>query len=169
MKSTTWNALLALVVIGVVFSLGCPQQGADRPKTFPVSGTVTLNGQPVEGAIVTFVPTAGGKGATGRTDASGKYTLTTFASGDGAVPGQYNVKIVKFETTGTEAAAGPGGAEMDEEAYTAAQDAAQEGGEEEAAGAPKNLLPEKYADPATSGLKATVKEGDNTIDFALEG
>jgi hypothetical protein len=34
--------------------------------------------------------------------------------------------------------------------------------------APKNLLPEKYADQKTSGLTATVKEGDNSFDFPLE-
>jgi len=46
--------------------------------TVPVTGTVTLDGKPVEGAAVSFAPkTKGCRAAFGRTDASGKFKLTT--------------------------------------------------------------------------------------------
>ncbi len=61
------------------------------------SGTVTFDGKPVDGATVTFIPTEGKiQPATGRTDAQGKYSLTTFRSGDGAQPGAYQVTVTKY-------------------------------------------------------------------------
>jgi hypothetical protein len=141
--------------------LGCAQEGVDRPATYPVTGTVTHNGEPVAGATVTFVSGAGGRSAAGVTDASGKYSLTTFKSGDGAALGQYGVKIVKYEGGTGDAPGGageplePGGVEPVEGAEEAEQEL-------------KNLLPEKYAEPSTSGLNATVAEGDNVFDFPLE-
>lgn len=158
MKRYGW---VTLIVVGIALVAGCPEQGADRPKTVPVSGTVTYNDAPVEGATVTFVPSGSGKAATGITDASGKYTLGTFASDDGAVPGSYGVKIVKFKSAPR---ADDGVEDMDSEAYDAAQ---QAGGAEEPAEA-ENELPEKYADPKTSGFEATVAEGQtDPVDFAL--
>ena len=38
---------------------------------------------------------------------------------------------------------------------------------EQAAAAPRSSVPQKYQDPKTSGLTATVNEGPNTRDFAL--
>ena len=151
---------LTLLVIGIGLSIGCPQ-GSDQPAISPVTGTVTQGGTPVAGATVTFVPTGDGPSAAGVTDASGKYTLSTYAGGAGAVPGQYGVKIVKFETPDD---AGGGGVGIDSKEYEAAQ---QAGAAAEAA-EPKNLLPAKYADPATSNLTATVDEGNNTIHFPLD-
>jgi hypothetical protein len=58
-----------------------------------VSGTVSLAGQPLDGAMVTFYPEAkDGKKATGKTDANGKYTLKT-GEADGAAVGKYRVTI----------------------------------------------------------------------------
>jgi len=165
MNKATLYACCALVMVGMVLSLGCPQQGSDQPATYVATGTVTQGGSPLEGATVTFVPTASGNSATGITDASGKFTLTTFASGDGAVPGQYGVKIVKYEGGGTDAAAGAGGAAPGE------MPADYGGAVEEESSEPANLLPEKYADPNTSGLTASVTDdpSQNVFDFPLEG
>ncbi len=62
-------------------------------RTAPVSGIVTLDGQPLTGATITFVPTAGGGPAVGKTDVSGRYTLTTFEEGDALAPGTYSVTV----------------------------------------------------------------------------
>ena len=43
-----------------------------------------LDGRPVEGASIQFVPPDGGRGAFGTTDQDGYYTLSTFKEGDGA-------------------------------------------------------------------------------------
>jgi hypothetical protein len=81
------NLLAALAL--VPFILGC---GGPRPVK--VSGTVTLNGQPVEGAMVQFVPVKdGGRPATGLTTADGGFNLTTIENHDGALPGDYKVVI----------------------------------------------------------------------------
>ena len=159
MNKMALGNLLAVVLLGSVLGLGCGgQQDADRPNTVPVSGTVTHNGQPVEGATVAFQSAGGSRGAIGVTDAGGKYTLTTFESGDGAVPGAYQVKIFKYKIEISEAAA-----DQESDDYVPPAE-----GEE--APQAENLLPPIYADPTTSGLTATVSEsGDNTFDFPLEG
>ena len=159
MNKMALGNLLAVVLLASVLGLGCGgQQGADRPKTVPVSGTVTHNGEAVEGATVAFQSADGSRGAVGVTDAGGKYTLTTFESGDGAVPGEYQVKIFKYKVESSEAVA-----DTDSEDYVPPAE-----GEE--APEPENLLPPNYADSKTSGLTATVSEsGENTFDFPLEG
>ncbi len=72
---------------------GC---GAQRSPV-PVSGTVTLDGKPVEGAVVWFHPAGDdkdGRVATGMTDKAGTFRLKT---GDavGVRPGEYRVVITK--------------------------------------------------------------------------
>jgi hypothetical protein len=83
----------AVAGVGVVVALlltGC------GPKPVKVSGTVTLNGQPVDGASVQFVPADGsGRQASGGTDKDGKFQLTTYENNDGAMPGEYKV-VVKY-------------------------------------------------------------------------
>lgn len=65
-----------------------------RPKPFPVSGTVTCNGQPVSnGKIVFLPPSPAGRQAAGQI-ISGKYSLTSFAPNDGAIAGAYDVVVV---------------------------------------------------------------------------
>ncbi len=143
-------ASVALVCPAIV--IGCsggPAANPNRPATVAVSGTVTYNGQPVDGATVTFLPQKpDGTGASGLTDAAGKFTLTAFAPGDGAVPGSYLVTVIKTEV------AGGGAVQEDSEATPAAH---------------KSLLPEKYGNPQGSGFTADVKEGDkNEFTFELK-
>ena len=158
MNKMALGNLLGVVLLVSLLGLGCAaQQGGDRPTTCPVTGTVTHNGQPVDGANVVFQLVGGSGSAIGKTDAGGKYTLTTFVSGDGAEPGEYQVKIEKYKVET--------GSAVDESSPDYVAPA-----ENEVVAEPENLLPAIYADPATSGLKATVSEGgENTFDFALEG
>lgn len=66
--------------------------------TASVSGVVTLDGKPVEGASVSFAPVSGDGGGIGgsygKTDAQGRYELRTVV-GDrsGAAPGKHKVTI----------------------------------------------------------------------------
>ncbi len=157
--------LTVLVLLPLVGIVGCGSDStAGRPTTYPVSGTVKLSDQPVAGATVTFQLTSGSGSAAGITDASGKYTLSSFGGGDGAPAGDYSVTIVKYEGEAAAPAASGGLAsgEIDESAYNAPAQSAEPVG-------PKNLLPPKYATAATSGLKARVSEsGDNLVDFNLQ-
>jgi hypothetical protein len=59
-----------------------------------VEGIVTLDGKPVEGATVTFFPVDGsGRPASAVTGSDGVFRLTTFNTGDGALPGTYKVTV----------------------------------------------------------------------------
>lgn len=74
MRTSCINAVtLLLLLLNCVVLSGCSK--GDRPPLGRVSGTATIDGQPLVGAIVTFQPTKG-RAAEGLTDAKGKYTLT---------------------------------------------------------------------------------------------
>ena len=76
--------LIGTMVVGwaVLTTLGCGSKTS--LDTVPVTGIVKLDGTAVEGATVTFVPGGGGKAASGTTDATGRYNLTTQDPDDGA-------------------------------------------------------------------------------------
>ena len=72
----------------IALALGC-----GHSNLTPVEGVVTLDGKPLSGTTVSFMPTGEGRPATGQTDADGKFRLTTFTTYDGALPGEYKVVI----------------------------------------------------------------------------
>jgi hypothetical protein len=79
----------------VLTGAGC---GSSSRKLVPVEGIVTLEGEPLGGATVSFVPVSGGGlPASGRTSADGTFHLTTYSADDGALPGDYKVLVLKFE------------------------------------------------------------------------
>jgi hypothetical protein len=120
---------------------GC---GPDRPETTPVTGTVLYRGQPVAHACVMFFP-EGSRPAATKTDEQGRFSLFTFKADDGAVLGVHTVVIAKYQEA-------PGG---DPDAIYADANTVP-------------MLPEKYASPETSPLKATVTaEGPNDFRFEL--
>lgn len=92
---------LSLLAALAVAATGC---GAGSYKTATVSGRVTLNGQPLADAAVMFNPVATpgnvapGPGATGVTDADGRYTLTLVGkTTKGAVVGKNRVEITMMK------------------------------------------------------------------------
>lgn len=159
-------AAAALCIAAIV---GCGG-GNSNPTTYPVTGTVTQGASPVEGATVTFVPSGSGKSAVGITDSSGKYALTTFESGDGAVPGEYKVRVAKFDRPQDIELETPGG-EVDadsEDGGLVEMPADYTGGEDVSESEPKNLLPEKYNNTSNTPLQYSVTEGENTYDISLD-
>ena len=97
-RSAMFCAMLAAVA-GVLPIIGCGGTSGDLPGTAPVTGTVTYNGDPVPNAHVMFYPEDGEKPAVGTTDESGKYTLTTFNEGDGAIPGTHTVTVTAYDNS----------------------------------------------------------------------
>ena len=82
----TLTALVAVALTWVMW--------ARTPGPSPVSGTVTCNGQPVgNGQIIFLPPNPAGQQATSKI-IGGKFSLTSFAPNDGAMPGTYSVDIV---------------------------------------------------------------------------
>lgn len=142
MKAGTCLALLIALSVA-----GCG--GSDGAKKVKVAGQVTMDGRPLQDASIQFIPSGGdGKGATGLTDAEGKYQMLVPA-------GDYKVVISKVkggtvknpdpEETMSEFELGPSGKGI---------------------ALPKQLVPEKYSDPARSQLKFTVPaDGAEDADF----
>jgi hypothetical protein len=122
-----------------------------------VGGKVTLDGAPVEGAVVTLIPASQGttgRTATGKTDASGQFTLSTTNVITGVVPGEYKATVSKEKVEG---------------ALTPEQSQEHFAKTGQAPPPPKvtDELPAKYKDPATSGLTAKV-EGAKDLTFELK-
>ncbi|MHC2069707.1 carboxypeptidase-like regulatory domain-containing protein [Bremerella sp. T1] len=72
-----------------VMLIGCAESG---PPLGTVSGTVTMDGKPLPNAIVSFVPTAGGRASVATTNESGEYQLA-FIDRMGALIGNHKVSI----------------------------------------------------------------------------
>ncbi len=79
---------------------GCGGSGSSV-ELVPVSGNVTLDGQPLEGAIVRFEPinVEEGRSSFGTTDAQGHYELQYTRDKMGAVPGQHAVRFSKLDSS----------------------------------------------------------------------
>ena len=97
--SRTSARIRPLSVLVILCLAGCGS-GAGY-KVVPVSGKITLDGQPLAGATVTFQPEASGKegtagpGSAAVTDAAGKFVLQTAEAKrkPGAVVGKHTVRI----------------------------------------------------------------------------
>jgi hypothetical protein len=83
-----------LLGFALVLGLGC-----GSGKYAPVSGTVTMNGKPLAGALVIFSPVAkegtidAGIGSSGKTNDKGEYTLTSDTGRPGALVGKHRVSV----------------------------------------------------------------------------
>ncbi len=130
------GSVLALMMILVAG--GCSQS-----NTVAVTGTVTLNGKPADQAEVQFTPKEG-RMASGVTDNEGKFSLSTFSPGDGAVPGDHKVTIVQYYAPGQPPPMTPGPL--------------------------PSRFPAKYSDPAQTPFSAKVERGTkNEFRFDMEG
>lgn len=146
---------LPLLVLGCLVA-GC---GPRTPATIPVRGVVILDGKPVEGATVGFTPTEGVRPATGSTNALGEFSLTTFAPGDGALPGQHTVTVSKIKSTGQQ---------FDMSSVPAGSNAMPLSGSTTPGGIKIQwVVPPKYADPKTSGFTVEVKSGMEPVKLEL--
>ena len=144
----------------VTLFTGCSQlkNGSEPPEVTPVdvSGLITMDGKPLEGAAVYFTPTAGSspsnQGAVGTTDASGRYQLSSLRGESlepGASPGKYRVLISRMLTP-------QGTVYIPDPLRPPADSGALES------------IPEKYSDHALTELTAVVSGGSSCIiDFKL--
>jgi hypothetical protein len=147
---------LTLAFMGCGGNAGGPPEFAER--LVPVSGTVTLNGQPLSGATVQFLlprQATSGEMAEGVTDSSGKYELQTHmaqataAERRGALPGEYIVVVSKIEMPDGSPLP-PGTTEADAEAEGA-----------------KQVVPARYTNEEATPLRATVNQEPTVIDLEL--
>jgi hypothetical protein len=159
MNRTAKLPLLVLVTVGIVQS-GCSY--SSRPPTYPVTGTVTLQGKPVAGAAITFVPTGdAGEAASAISDSEGKYALTTWQAGDGARSGEYRVKISKQEQRIVDPSKMVQNLSIEEEQKIYVES-------KKPAPPAKRLIPSKYDNDQTSGLIHKVDNKPTTFDIKIE-
>jgi hypothetical protein len=119
-------------------AIGC--SGSDFESS--VSGTVTLDGQPIGPGFLVFAPVGGETNpANGAIQADGTYELKT-ANTAGLRPGKYKVSVTVLDQPDVP----PG-----ERSYVVA----------------RSRIPEKYSDLNTSALEFDVESGSNTIDIPL--
>ncbi|QDT63833.1 hypothetical protein V22_10580 [Calycomorphotria hydatis] len=75
--------------------VGCGR--GDLPELTEVTGTITLDGNPVEEVDVMFSPVEEGRPSTSRTDADGHYRLYYSSDNAGAIIGNHMVSLSKIE------------------------------------------------------------------------
>lgn len=150
--------ILVLVLAALVL-VGCSQKKGVSFKTESVKITITRKGQPLEGADVRLHPMdTSGRGAMGKTDASGVAVVKTFGEGntvvEGAVPGKYKVLVTKVDFPQVDP-------NVD---YDTLQK--QQASRDPYASAPKPLLPPKYNSRLTP-FECEVKAGQNEFTFDI--
>jgi hypothetical protein len=126
---------------------GC---GDAASKLVPVSGSVTMDGKPLPGAVVTFTPTGTtpGVGGSGLTGQDGAFVLAEGRrAARGVPPGDYKVVITRLLK--------PDGSPVPADAKPI-----EAGGNES--------LPPEYSDPLKTTLKATVRVRGGTFEFPLK-
>lgn len=128
-----------IFVILAALLIGCGR--GDGPELGTVHGRVTLDGNPLPKAKVTFTPMdeSGARPAAAITDNDGNYELKYSVQHNGAPPGKYQVQITTATTTSDD-----------------------QGNDVEV----PEKLPAKYN--ASTELVKEVQAGDNTIDFPLD-
>jgi hypothetical protein len=145
-------------LLAFIISLsGCSPSGI---SVVPVSGKITFEGKPLEGARITFFPAEpDGRQAGGLTEEDGTFMLMTQgAAKSGCLPGNYRVTITK--EIYVDARGNP--IQIDSGNYTGESQAMNQCPES------KSMIPEKYGKADTSGLTVNVeKKGKNTFAFEL--
>ena len=146
----SWLEILLTVAV-VLLVAGC--NTTSHPPVDEVTGVVTWQGKPVEGAEIAFAPvpqTPDVHPARATTDVSGRYRLQTYFSEtedvQGCRPGEYYVTITKIKPP-----SGPVDPYTNPGALTI-----------------EHLIPAQYADIKTSGLKATVEAKAMQFDYVLK-
>lgn len=134
--------MLATVIVGC---------GSDRLSTIPVRGAVRVDGKPVAGVQVVLhpVPTDDSRLAklrpTGRTSSDGTFMVGTYEMADGAPAADYRITAEWFG----------GGPET--------TTSTSEDPESASNGTESDRLKGRFANPETSGLKATISQTASDI------
>ncbi|MDA0833477.1 MAG: hypothetical protein O2955_02085 [Planctomycetota bacterium] len=135
MVSGIRNLSLLAILLGSCLA-GCGP-GTDKPATVAVGGVVTLDGQPVKNARVRFIPDADkGRAAAGTTGDDGSFSLSTFDTDDGIVPGNYSVDVTSMAIDDISTETKDSGEPLTSE------------------------IPAKFSNSTTSGVSFTIGEGD---------
>lgn len=132
-------AVCSVLTVVLACISGCG--GPEPPETVHlVKGQVMYRGKPAVGAIVAFHKVGADPNTgqpSGKVQADGEFTLTSYRAGDGAATGEYRVTISWRESVGGSLSDPDYGPEK---------------------------LPKKYQSPETSGLTVNVIEGSSDLE-----
>lgn len=137
------------IVFSLCITAGCGR--SDRPQLAQVAGTVTYNGTPLEKGTIVFEST-GNRPANGEIENGKIVRVMTFEDGDGVPVGIQNIAVFALAVADSATASDP------------SQDVASG---ENYMGGSQSLIPDKYTNPATSGLSTTIEAGQ-TNEVKLE-
>jgi hypothetical protein len=127
-SSRVWAAVLFVAV-----------SGCGHSEFAPLTGKVTLDGQPLPTAVITFI-SDGGTSGYGSVQPNGQYVAKS-GSAMGLKPGSYRISVVAFKP----------------EVITDRKEAK----------VPQPITPARYADPAKSGFEYKLSEAGGTYDLDL--
>lgn len=120
---------------------GC---GDGRPKRYPISGTIKVEGETFQlpsdfgggVAAVGFYPQKKGRACYANIEPDGTFIVGNFETNDGMPLGTYNVEVQIFQTVGEKT---------------------------------RRLIPKKYESAKTSELTVTIQKDTKNITLELEG
>lgn len=151
------NRFFCLLFAGLVSVSILSLSGCSPNKACKVTGVITLNGEPIEGVSISFVPKPEGQGdlAAGTSMKDGSYELKILSGDilDGTTPGTYSVVLRKSEIVwdGKTWVTPPGGGPPYE------------------ASSLRELLPKQYTNSISTPFSAVVEKGKvNKFDFNIE-
>jgi len=150
MKNIFSHLVCLVAVVFLACSLGC----GGSSNIGEVTGVLTLEGEPLANARVTFYP-AVGRASQGISDSSGRYELKYLRKQKGAVVGEHRV-TVSTEVPDVVDYRGETAGQSGDEANETIIKGEREG------------LKKKYYDRDTTELRATVVPGYNEFNYDLE-
>lgn len=140
------DSLLSFVrlisLVGMLAIVGCGVEAEPdwKEAVAPVSGSVLVKGQPAADVFITFhpmEPSVTGITPRAQSDSQGRFTVSTYETGDGAPVGKYRLS---FSWLGVIEG-------MREEEYEKLPE----------------KLPRKYLNPKSSGIEIDVIDGENVL------
>ena len=142
LSESCWHCLIVLFFVVAPMVAGCSSENLQQP-TYPATGKVTLGGKAVAGAMVVFHPVDKAKFKWEElpqavTNEQGEYSLYTYSSNDGAPAADYTVGIALVPV-------------------------AEEGEDQVKLEKNRIIVPARFSDPKTSGLKAKVEAKATSI------
>jgi len=140
---------LLLAAAGCLLAAGCG--GQDGPAVVPVSGRLTMNGEPLAGVRIRFFPGEShtqGVTAFADTNEEGGFDITTQKPADGIVPGQYLIDV-NMPSPVAEPPPGTKGWDLSAKQVESSD------------------IPEKYRDAKTSELSFNI-EGGKPLEIDLK-
>ncbi|MAT69427.1 MAG: hypothetical protein CMJ58_07860 [Planctomycetaceae bacterium] len=154
------RALVA--ALATVAVAGCGGKGV-----VPIEPRFSLDGQPLDGASVSFIRSNGEKGRAsfGITDANGIAKMTTFEPNDGVLPGSYSVVVIKAPDNAMTYEV----EEVDPNDVDALMKLSSSQGAvpQQRRKRVRTTIPEIYAQPSTTPLTCKVDSDSEAFEFTL--